>query len=130
MFTVCHHFLVQYCANLVGEYPTKNYILLGDDIVITSDLLASKYLDVMKSLGVDISPSKSHVSQNTYEFAKRWFQNCIEISPIPINGIVVGLSNPIIVYSLIRELYDRYLCPMGNLTSVEVTLRLFARTKS
>lgn len=32
-FTLCHHIIVQYAANLIGEYPTKNYILLGDDIV-------------------------------------------------------------------------------------------------
>jgi len=34
MFTLSHHMLVQYAAFLAGCYPTKNYILLGDDIVI------------------------------------------------------------------------------------------------
>jgi len=71
MFTISHHFIIQYCAFLVGEYPTKNYILLGDDVVITSDKLANKYKEVIQSLGVEISNHKSHVSYDTYEFAKR-----------------------------------------------------------
>jgi len=62
---------VQYAAYQVGKYPFRDYILLGDDIVITDDQVALKYTECIKALGVEISEAKSHVSENTYEFAKR-----------------------------------------------------------
>jgi len=39
--------------------------------VITNDLLAEKYRELMQHIGVSISKQKSHVSKDTYEFAKR-----------------------------------------------------------
>lgn len=71
MFTISHHFIVQYCAFLLGKYPFKDYILLGDDIVINDDSVALLYKTTMNNIGVDCSEQKSHVSENTYEFAKR-----------------------------------------------------------
>jgi hypothetical protein len=94
MFTLSHHFIVQYCANLIGEYPTKDYIMLGDDIVINNDNLANKYKEVIASIGVAISDAKSHSSYEQYEFAKRWFRNGIEISGIPLRGLVENNNNP------------------------------------
>lgn len=47
------------------------YIILGDDIVINHDKVANRYKRIMRFLGVDISEAKTHVSKNTYEFAKR-----------------------------------------------------------
>jgi hypothetical protein len=46
-------------------------MILGDDIVIKNDKIAKTYIRVINSLGVDISLHKTHVSLNTYEFAKR-----------------------------------------------------------
>lgn len=68
MFTLSHHMAVQYAAYLVGKYPFKDYILLGDDIVITNDTVAGSYVQLMTNLGVEISNHKSHVSETTYEF--------------------------------------------------------------
>jgi hypothetical protein len=62
---------VQFSAYLEGVYPFSHYILLGDDIVIYNDKVAKRYMKIMKSLGVELSPNKSHVSFDTYEFAKR-----------------------------------------------------------
>jgi hypothetical protein len=56
---------------LCGISNFKDYILLGDDIVIKNDKVASKYIKIMTRLGVDISLHKTHVSKDTYEFAKR-----------------------------------------------------------
>jgi len=39
-------------------------------------------------LGVDISSSKTHVSYDTYEFAKRWIMHGVEISGLPMKGII------------------------------------------
>jgi UTP-glucose-1-phosphate uridylyltransferase len=63
--------VVAWAAYLVGKKPFTNYIILGDDIVIKDDKVAKKYISIMHKLGVSISESKTHVSTDTYEFAKR-----------------------------------------------------------
>jgi len=73
---------------LCGISNFKDYILLGDDIVIKNDKVASKYISIMTKLGVDISLHKTHVSKDTYEFAKRWIKGGCEITGIPLRGIL------------------------------------------
>jgi hypothetical protein len=46
-------------------------MILGDDIVIKNDAVAKTYIDVINRLGVELSLQKTHVSSDTYEFAKR-----------------------------------------------------------
>jgi hypothetical protein len=70
-FTITHHLVVAWAAKLCGLDDFREYILLGDDIVICNDKVAQKYIAIMTRLGVHISPHKTHVSKNTYEFAKR-----------------------------------------------------------
>jgi len=70
-FTLTHHLVVQYCAKKANKFPFTNYIILGDDIVIKDNKVAWNYIKYMNKLGVDISPHKTHVSKDTYEFAKR-----------------------------------------------------------
>lgn len=76
-----HHFIVRLAALKVGKPHFNNYALLGDDIVIANDEVAGKYRELLAILDMPISESKTHVSNDTYEFAKRWIQNGIEISP-------------------------------------------------
>jgi hypothetical protein len=66
-----HHSLVHYAALTKGINPSGKYVLLGDDIVICDDSLASTYISVMSELDVNISPQKTHISKNLCEFAKR-----------------------------------------------------------
>jgi len=96
---------VQYAAYLIGKYPTKDYILLGDDIVIGGDQLAASYRDIMTQLGVGISSHKSHVSKDTYEFAKRWFRGGKEISGIQIQAFLSTRLN----WSLLYQTFQTYL---------------------
>jgi hypothetical protein len=42
----------------------------------------------MTRLGVDISVAKTHVSKDTYEFAKRWIKSGKEITGLPLKGIL------------------------------------------
>lgn len=71
-FTLCHHLIVQLSAKRSGYTGWFNgYCILGDDIVISNSDVAFHYQEIIKSLGVEISNSKSHVSKDTYEFAKR-----------------------------------------------------------
>jgi len=103
MFTLSHHLVVQYAAKKAGCYPTDQYILLGDDIVIYDDNVAREYQEIIRKLGVDISTTKSHISKDTYEFAKRWFRDGKEFSGVPINAILSTKSNPIGLLEVIRQ---------------------------
>lgn len=105
-FTLTHHLVVQYCAYLNNIYPFNNYIILGDDIVIYDDKVAKTYIKVIAKLGVDLSLAKTHVSKDTYEFAKRWIKGSKELSGVPLRGLVENLSNPFIIYTI---LYDYFI---------------------
>jgi hypothetical protein len=104
MLALTHHVIVQYSAMKVGQYPFNGYILLGDDIVINHDDVAAKYRETMDYLGVEISDSKTHVSSDTYEFAKRWFHQGIEITGIPVRGILENLRQPTLLVTFIFDL--------------------------
>jgi phosphomannomutase len=97
--------VVQYAAYLSNQFPTRDYILLGDDIVISNDQIASHYKDIITKMGVEISQSKSHKSYTTYEFAKRWFHNGIEVSGVPVNAILQTIGNPVYLLGSIMNLY-------------------------
>jgi len=47
------------------------YVVLGDDIVIADQHIAKHYVEIMAELDIPISKAKTHVSENSYEFAKR-----------------------------------------------------------
>jgi len=103
VFTLCHHLVVQYAATLCGNKGFfTGYRILGDDIVINDTNVAARYQDIINTLGVKISPSKSHISKDMYEMAKRWFINGIEVSPFPLNALVENQRNP---HGLALELY-------------------------
>nr|QDH89715.1 MAG: RNA-dependent RNA polymerase [Mitovirus sp.] len=125
MFTLTHHLLVQYAAYLVGVYPFKDYILLGDDIVITNDAVAEKYVELITELGVGISPHKSHVSETTYEFAKRWFHNGVEVTGFPLNSVLTTITKPLELYTAVRTWVLRGAVPLNFIDSVECVRRLY-----
>lgn len=81
MLAVCHHLIVQLAyQHSIGkghnflhytDYWFDKYELLGDDIVIFDEKVATAYLGLMKGFGVGINLKKSIVSNNaSFEFAK------------------------------------------------------------
>lgn len=88
VFALTHHLVVQFSAHSVGKTGFADYMLLGDDIVIADKAVAEKYISVLSELGVGISLHKTHVSDDTYEFAKRWIKKGVEISGIPLRGLI------------------------------------------
>lgn len=84
VFSLAHHYVVFIAGKSAGVTVRNKYVLLGDDIVIADDVLAEHYRRMISRLGVEISPLKTHVSYDTYEFAKRWYKDKEEISPFPI----------------------------------------------
>jgi hypothetical protein len=119
---------VHYCAFLEGLEDFNQYIILGDDIVIKNDNVARRYIKVITSLGVDVSLNKTHVSKDTYEFAKRWIKPLTktEITGVPLKGLINNFKNPHVVFLI---LYD-YFKIKGNLylskySLVELLFRLY-----
>ncbi|AMQ67414.1 RNA-dependent RNA polymerase [Cronartium ribicola mitovirus 1] len=88
-FAVSHHIVVHAAAIKAGIRDLKGlYVLLGDDIVLCHDDLAREYKIIIGLLGVELSISKTHQSDHTYEFAKRWYSDKWgEISPFPIHSV-------------------------------------------
>jgi len=106
-FTLAHHLVVHWCAFLEGHsnFSFNQYIILGDDIVIKNDQVAKRYLKVITKLGVNLSLTKTHVSKDTYEFAKRWIKHGKEISGIPTKGIIENIKNINIVFCILYEYF-------------------------
>lgn len=123
-FTITHHLVVHYSAYLCGIMNFNDYILLGDDIVIKNDKVAKRYIKIMTKLGVDISSSKTHVSIDTYEFAKRWIKNGREITGIPLKGLFNNWNNPMIVFlELFNYLLKR---PISKFSSLDLVAMLYS----
>jgi len=106
-FTLSHHLIVAWSAYLAGYKHFDEYIILGDDIVIKNDKIASHYRHVMGQFGVSISEAKTHVSKDTYEFAKRWIYKGYDVSGLPLKGILKQLRSVQVVYLNIYEWFLR-----------------------
>nr|QCF24462.1 RNA-dependent RNA polymerase [Entomophthora muscae mitovirus 3] len=125
VFTVCHHIVIWYCA---GSTAYSNYAIIGDDVVIADDDVADRYVEVIKALGVDISPSKSHVSKDTFEIAKRWSFKGTEVTPFPIDGLSVIFNKPDILYLFLLEQEKKGYIAKGGIesaSSISSLLQLF-----
>ncbi|AIU44705.1 RNA-dependent RNA polymerase [Hymenoscyphus fraxineus mitovirus 1] len=93
IFTLCHHVVVNIAA--IRSNSDAHYIILGDDIVLRGRALATEYKRIMSNLGVEISESKSHVSKDTFEFAKLWTHKGVNVSGFPIVGLAESLRKPL-----------------------------------
>lgn len=89
----------------IGSFTS--YILLGDDIVINHDGVSKRYITLMRRLGVDISLNKTHVSKDTWEFAKRWISKGVEITGLPIGGIIRNSNNPKVVMTIFYDYLNK-----------------------
>lgn len=47
------------------------YAVLGDDVVIADSVVAESYRVILKTLGMEVAEAKTHVSKDSFEFAKR-----------------------------------------------------------
>jgi len=93
MMALTHHYIVRIAALRAGLPATfSDYFLLGDDLVIYHDLVAQKYKELIAALGMPYSKEKTHVSIDTFEFAKRWFHKGVEITGFSIGGLMSTYS--------------------------------------
>lgn len=119
LFALSHHFIVWLAAELV--YPKQGrftrYALLGDDIVIADQKVATKYRELLSTMGVEISVPKSIISDNgSLEFAKRFLTDelRVDLSPISCQALA-GVRGTL---SLL-QFADKY-----NVTSLSTLMRL------
>jgi hypothetical protein len=102
VMALTHHVIVQVAAIRCSRggstrRPFSNYCLLGDDLVIGDDLVAREYKRLLLQLGMDYSPEKTHVSTDTFEFAKRWFISNEEVTGFSVSGLLsVWKSYPLL----------------------------------
>lgn len=87
MLALTHHLVVQYAAYLAkGQYMLfRDYIVLGDDIVIADEAVAIVYHHLMTvNLQVSINQAKGLLSPIGLEFAKRFYINGLDYSPLSL----------------------------------------------
>lgn len=110
VFSLCHHVIVQIAATRVGirEWFTQ-YALLGDDIVITNELVANEYYKLMtEELKVSINKSKSLQSNiGVMEFAKRIIGPKGDFSPVGPKNLAILLRNKLHLPSLLVDLREK-----------------------
>jgi hypothetical protein len=107
MLALTHHLIVMLAAQRAGIKGFNSYAVLGDDIVINNDAVAAEYLLIMKALGVGINLSKSLISGDFAEFAKRYVSPTFDISPIGAGNLLQAVRRPRSIGSLIVELYEK-----------------------
>jgi len=99
---VTHHYLVHIAAMRCKKLHFTAYCILGDDIVIADAAVAQQYKFLLSQLDMPISEQKTHVSETTYEFAKRWIHNQAEVTGFAI----AGLGSVWERYSLLHNFLD------------------------
>lgn len=121
-----HHCLVLFAAfraNLgIGTF--KDYLVLGDDVVIASESVALEYLRVCEELGVTISLAKSFVSKETglLQFASQVYLGVTNLSPVSLKS-ELNCTKPTERLAQVADIiskwypgsgisrYIRYMCP-------------------
>lgn len=122
MLALTHHVIVHIAARRARIKGTfYGYAVLGDDIVINNDAVASEYLKLMDDLGVTINLSKTIQSADYIEFAKRFCTSKVDFSPIGPGNILSYMRKPYFISSLVREAYLK-----GYLPSPDTVLALIA----
>jgi hypothetical protein len=86
MLDLTHHLIVKFAAYRVGKNVFDNYIILGDDVVIADEAVATSYYSIMtQELFVDINLSKGLISPNGFlEFAKRFKTYQDDYTPVSL----------------------------------------------
>jgi hypothetical protein len=103
MLALSHHVIVKIAACKVGIPNFIDYCILGDDIVIRNEKVADQYRVLMDVLGVSINMSKSIISSDFAEFAKRWIGREIDYTPIGPGLIIQAYRNKFYFSAMMAE---------------------------
>jgi hypothetical protein len=111
MLNMIHHMMVQYCYCQCYGFNKpwyRDYVILGDDLVIFDPRVAEKYLALCKGLGVEINLSKSVIAQGVavVEFAKRTGYKGFDVSALSFKDFISN-NNFFGRLSIVSRLIDR-----------------------
>jgi hypothetical protein len=81
----------------------KAYVVLGDDVVIADSAVAESYKRLLLSLDMPVSEAKTHVSTDSYEFAKRWVMFRKEVTPFSIGGLGITIRRYSLLFSFLSN---------------------------
>lgn len=114
-----HHIIVQVAAFRAlsdsSARPFTGYSLLGDDLRIDNDMVASAYKALISQLGMPYSEAKTHTSKTMFEFAKRWFHSGIEVTGFSISGLLsVWKSYPQLINFLENQEEHGWVLPISG----------------
>lgn len=112
MLALTHHIIVQWAAYSAKDrrlrgWIFKDYIVLGDDIVLFDPVVANRYYYIMtKLLGVEIGLAKSVVSKGawTLEFAKKYYLDGLKANMLPLRDVIVSK----IATSMLSEFQEKH----------------------
>jgi len=108
MLALTHHCIVRIASTRVGLPLFDHYALLGDDIVIANREVALSYHNLITEvLGVDINLSKTLISADSFEFAKRLITFKGEVSPVGAKNLLLGLKSARGLSSIILDLVNK-----------------------
>lgn len=81
-----NHVLVRLRAVQVGKKSFRDYLVLGDDVVIASEPVALKYRENLERIGVGISLHKRILPSDLcgLEFARKLITKESNLSPLPV----------------------------------------------
>jgi len=114
-----HHCIVQASAFEAGlKLPYRNYVMLGDDIVIFDEAVGLTYEKVINRLGMVISRHKSIVGKSSAEFAKTLISRARLITPLPWLLIDKSRLYPGFLLQLLKDLKLRYALAEVKLNSL------------
>lgn len=84
-----HHALVLYAAVSSGATALesllsfRDYLVLGDDIVIANEIVARRYIEICKEFKIPVGLAKSHISEiGLFNFANQTFSSTRNVSPV------------------------------------------------
>jgi hypothetical protein len=96
-----HHALVLYAALRAGVVSPssllsfRDYMVLGDDIVVANKAVAEMYVLLMKELQVPLSLTKSHISElGMFNFANQTFVGNRNVTPVSLREEVNATCLP------------------------------------
>jgi hypothetical protein len=122
-FALTHHFVVYVaCVRLGMKWRTSKYVILGDDVLIGDSVLAEEYLALLKSLGVEVSSSKTYVSCHMCEFAKRYLFEGEEVTPFPVSSVTSNLGDVSLLVSALMGETRKGLRPSSGIPGAVGTL--------
>jgi hypothetical protein len=96
---ITHKFILDACAERVGQEPHRKYVVIGDDVAIFNDDIAEEYYKVMTALGVDINLEKSLSSNEVSEFCKKLI---LPSGELPGKRVRVNLETPDAVVDAVK----------------------------